>query len=623
MQPSPMDRFHSPPKVNNPDTTDSLFSQAVIPDTPENVLPKKRPFTSLLNHGRDISSVTFKQDDGSKKDSSNKVKFGKDVGRVPVPLLRATNSELQKMKVSLKGSVVNKDEKVDKVCSKVEKKSSSFGVENMIASNQKDGQTKPTNKLSRLSRKGNKLVKLNKEVARKPANLFENEGSKVAEMEGQSAELLQECQDRRIEIKPAVCRVRNSSKKNTSRLSLSKKVQKDLLETSIRAVKRSPSRGNSPYSKRFQDSEDIPDETEPRNGDDGIERVRKSLLHEYGSDSGSSKEMLACPLKETDRAVSVADALKHNSNDTGIILISSGDVESTCNRDSADHLTRSDQSLFSNGNDAIQSKHASSFVEGSAGSLLRLEKVTSPEQETVHFKESRVHREGAELEEFVSVIPDSCPTPSARQQDILLIPDTCPLVEDTPEKKTSQDPSSPVHRILSLETSSLEISASQELEHKVQSKTNTANESEISLNSGHQSILQERRASGGQNEKDRSGEYLHKPIKGDSRDTMTLKKSKESSGSKLEERLDDQTMDETAPQGIEIDIVQDTPLITASKDFSTPGKAQHGSVDHGTNVTSPGTAALLEGLDDSFLDGIDLDELDDMQDGKVSPGCFL
>ncbi|XP_030830072.1 DNA replication ATP-dependent helicase/nuclease DNA2 [Strongylocentrotus purpuratus] len=621
MQPSPVDRFHSPPKVNNPDTTDSPFSQAIIPDTPENVLPKKRPFTSLLNHSRDVSSGTFKQDDGGKKDSSNKVKFGKDVGRVLVPLLRATNSEVPKMKVTLKGSVVNKDEKVDKDCSKVEKKSNSFGVENVIASNPKDGQPKQTKKLSRLSRKGNKLVKLNKEVAQKPASLFENEGSKVAEMEGQSAKLLQECQDSRIEIKPAVCRVRNSSKKNASRLSLSKKVQKDLLETSIRAVKRSPSRGNSPYSKRFQDSEDIPDETEPSNGNDGIERVRKSLLHEYGSDSGSIKEMPACP-EETDHAASVTDALKHNSKDTGIILMSSGDVESNCNGDSADHLTSSDQSLFSNSNDAMQSEHASSIAEGSSGSLPLLEKVSSPEKETVHFKESMVNREGAELEEFVSVIPDSCPTPSARQQDILLIPDTCPLVEDTPEKKTPQDPSSPVHRILSLGTSSKEMSASQEFEHKVQSKTNTANENEISLTSGHQSILQERRAFGGENEKDKSGESLHKPIKGDSRDTrdtmaLRSRKSKESSGSKLEESPDDQAMDETALQGIEIDIVQDTPLITASKDFSTPGKAQHESMDHETNVTSPGTAALLEGLDDSFLDDINLDELNDMQDGKM------
>eukprot|EP00057_Strongylocentrotus_purpuratus_P020670 XP_011675144.1 PREDICTED: DNA replication ATP-dependent helicase/nuclease DNA2 [Strongylocentrotus purpuratus] len=621
MQPSPMDRFHSPPKVNNPDTTDSPFSQAIIPDTPENVLPKKRPFTSLLNHSRDVSSGTFKQDDGGKKDSSNKVKFGKDVGRVLVPLLRATNSEVPKMKVNLKGSVVNKDEKVDKDCSKVEKKSNSFGVENVIASNPKDGQPKQTKKLSRLSRKGNKLVKLNKEVAQKPASLFENDGSKVAEMEGQSAKLLQECQDSRIEIKPAVCRVRNSSKKNASRLSLSKKVQKDLLETSIRAVKRSPSRGNSPYSKRFQDSEDIPDETEPSNGNDGIERVRKSLLLEYGSDSGSIKEMPACP-EEIDHAASVTDALKHNSKDTGIILISSGDVESTCNGDSADHLTSSDQSLFSNGNDAMQSEHAISIAEGSSGSLPLLEKVSSPEQETVHFKESRVNREGAELEEFVSVIPDSCPTPSARQQDILLIPDTCPLVEYTPEKTTSQDPSSPVHRILRLGTSSKEMSASQEFEHKVQSKTNTANENEISLTSGHQSILQERRAFGGENENDKSGESLHKPIKGDSRDTrdtmaLRSRKSKESSRSKLEESPDDQAMDETALQGIEIDIVQDTPLITASKDFSTPGKAQHESMDHETNVTSPGTAALLEGLDDSFLDDINLDELNDMQDGKM------
>ncbi|XP_041474076.1 DNA replication ATP-dependent helicase/nuclease DNA2-like [Lytechinus variegatus] len=518
VQSSTRDCFQSPPAVNNQD--DSPFSQIIIPDTPDNVIPKKRPFTSLLNHSSDISGSTFKVDDFSKKDSSNKSKYGRDIGSFPVPLLRATNAELPKMKVNLKGSLVKNDRKIDQNCSIGKKESSASGEENVIAISERDIKIKPSNKLSRLSRKGNKLAKSSKEVLPKPTTGLENGECKIEAVDNRMEEL----EDRhvnRMEIKPAVCRVRNSSKKNTSRLSLSRKVQKQLLDTTVRAVKRSPSRGNSPYSKRFQDSVCTIDDMDH----DRKDRVKKSLLEEYGVDSHLANEVLPCPPKE-------------------------------------------------------------------------------------------------EPEEFISVIPDSCPTQLASEQDALIIPDTCPMVEDTPEKINPQVSGSLISEkvTLSVKSSCLQVSSTQEKEHRVQYDSYTASKND--LTSEQQRILQENIECGVINDDVSLEESLYKPARSsEATSTMAAKIPKDhgQTGPTCIDHLDAHQMDKTASKAMEIDIMQDTSSSVAfdSKDFSTPSETQSGKIDHGTNISSPGTAALLEGLDDSFLDGINLDELDNVQDGKV------
>ncbi|XP_071490385.1 DNA replication ATP-dependent helicase/nuclease DNA2-like [Diadema antillarum] len=579
---------------------DSPSSQFIIPDTPENTVPR-RQFTSLLTAAR--------------IDSKEMARGGGCVQRERKEPLSEANLREGSTRLNQEGELQTEKDKrmVGQASFKVSGKATKYPFQDENRPSEAVTGVKPGRRVSKLSRKCSKSASaIDSHTPRGSATGEQQNAGSL----GQSQHLIKDAKvesrevvsEETVDLKPALVRVRNPFKRKESKLSLSRKIHKSSPKTGSGSVKRSPLRGNSPYSKRFQGLESCESGPQSDLTTNGVQKVRKSLMEQYGQSDSQERDL------STSKSQSRIDTPQIESID---------DIDPITSENTAppNEVHRDDKVLFSETETCISAKDDA----GNQGF-----------EEKTH----QVIMDEADDPNFISVIPDSCPGLNLSMTDTRVIPDSQPCINNSfipdnlPAAGRMQIKSCPDAKRVVTNAEDAAVRAEKRLlpsanvpaepMYKHEEEPATATETDLK-SSKMEDVLES---------------PVNLPISSVIQNAVYAKRHMESTHRAIAEghicRTSQEDLETNAVGGDETQ----HPLGVIKENTNSSKKSLHGATcepkspgtgalvraRQGEGVTlhgsssSPGTAALWDGIDDSFLEDLDFEELDGMQEHKLTQG---